>query len=614
MFMNMKDRLPRYSLNGGVTWTEVATGAGFPVGMTPSVIALAPRLNNPQPVRLFIGVSGSDPSKVGIYRTGDFGSTWTFMTYPHPAACNTNDSFTNLTASPADPTRLYFNKYCEYYDGVLWLPYNIGYTSNDSGVVFTEIITDTAASMAVNVLQPSPVLTLRVFDGCSQVSDSAGVFWTNVNLSFPCSILVQDSQYAEKFYAEGYYGDGYYTANSGVSWNAWKSHPCPSSGLQLIADPAVSDTLYMLCSEGLFRSQNDGNDWVEISKWHGIWIGPDYSASPYRVIWARNDGLWASSDQGENWTHLTDGYTSSLFTGWENASPPDPIGTIKGFATLDVDNVWAISKSGDYSTTSHVLHWNGQEWDQVGIPITGTLNGISFDGPNNGWIVGGGLAMHWDGATWQSMAVPGDAILSKVDLSANQAWAVGNGGKILKAEGLSWSEVTGPTAVDLFTVAIVSQDDVWAGGGNYTDIPLHFNGVILHKNASGWSVVKTSDQYIINDISALASDNAWAVGSSIGLGQGAILHWDGNTWQEMQTPGHLLSSISMVSPDDGWIVCDDILLHWDGSSWSEAGSLGPGCCSGASAALNSDNVWLANGEYIVRYLNPRLTFLPFLSR
>ncbi len=57
----------------------------------------------------------------------------------------------------------------------------------------------------------------------------------------------------------------------------------------------------------------------------------------------------------------------------------------------------------------------------------------------------------------------------------------------------------------------------------------------------------------------------WAVGTE------DILHWDGTQWVPYSTLyPHPMRSISMVSPTDGWIACQDgRLMRWDGFQWND---------------------------------------------
>lgn len=70
-----------------------------------------------------------------------------------------------------------------------------------------------------------------------------------------------------------------------------------------MAHPTVSNVLFVRCDNGLFRSQDGGDNWQQLSTTTGQLIAPEYGTSG-RILWARDDGLWASSDQGQTWQQL----------------------------------------------------------------------------------------------------------------------------------------------------------------------------------------------------------------------------------------------------------------------------------------------------------------------
>ncbi len=116
----------------------------------------------------------------------------------------------------------------------------------------------------------------------------------------------------------------------------------------------------------------------------------------------------------------------------------------------------------------------------------------------------------------------------------------------------------------------------------------------------------------LGDVVALATDDAWAVGS---YGQGApsrtlIEHWDGTAWSVVPSPNkgpfpNSLSAIDAVAADDIWAVGTwftkafvdrTLILHWDGVSWHRvqspnAGSTGAANDVVAVAAIAADDVW-----------------------
>ena len=68
------------------------------------------------------------------------------------------------------------------------------------------------------------------------------------------------------------------------------------------------------------------------------------------------------------------------------------------------------------------------------------------------------------------------------------------------------------------------------------------------------------------DVWGAAADDIWAVGSA-----GLIMHWDGTSWQEVETPsvGDLLS-ISGCQKDDIYAVgLGGAILHYDGTVWTQ---------------------------------------------
>ncbi|MDI6839776.1 MAG: hypothetical protein QMD71_02800 [bacterium] len=65
----------------------------------------------------------------------------------------------------------------------------------------------------------------------------------------------------------------------------------------------------------------------------------------------------------------------------------------------------------------------------------------------------------------------------------------------------------------------------------------------------------------------VSSIDGWIVGYDIN-GDGVMLHYDGDSWNEVSNPIEgSLSSICFTSPTDGWAVGKEI-VHWDGNEWS----------------------------------------------
>ena len=117
---------------------------------------------------------------------------------------------------------------------------------------------------------------------------------------------------------------------------------------------------------------------------------------------------------------------------------------------------------------------------------------------------------------------------------------------------------------ELFGIAVVADDDIWAVGQTYdfTD----GDSLILHWDGEEWSVVDNPHPGlggVLYGVTAVATDDVWAVGNSYfgGLQRSVVEHWDGENWTVVPSPnvGPFLNwfvSISATSADDIWAVGD----------------------------------------------------------
>jgi len=301
-------------------------------------------------------------------------------------------------------------------------------------------------------------------------------------------------------------------------------------------------------------------------------------------------------------------------------------------SAVSANNVWAV---GGYNSGGQALtqHWNGSTWEVVPNPNPGTFNrffGVAAISSNNVWAVGvtsdGGLSQtlveHWNDTNWSVIPSPNIPdqhnqlnAVTAVPGSPNELWAVGEAGPaalILHWNGTQWSIVPSPTAGTvprLMSVVAISANDVWAvgwTGGESGPITL-----TEHWNGSTWSVVPSpnpsaSDNFLWG-VTALASDNVWAVGEFNATGghqQTLFLRWNGTAW--VQVPGDntgpngvqfFLRAVSALSGSDIWAVGNNshtLAEHWNGTTWSivptpNAG-VGDNIPNSVSASASTD-VW-----------------------
>lgn len=236
---------------------------------------------------------------------------------------------------------------------------------------------------------------------------------------------------------------------------------------------------------------------------------------------------------------------------------------------------------------------------------------------------------------------PGGAnstFLGVTALTVNDAWAVGTyndkiGNQYTFAEhwdGAQWNYVSSPnpsgTNNSWFTaISAISSSDVWAVG-YYFNNSLNANQTLTeHWNGTAWSIVASPNtgngSNFLTGVSAIASNNVWAVGTSSNMGsqysQRLMEHWDGTSWSAVNTPapgkaqGTAFTSITAISASDVWTVgslvsgknvTKTLTEHWNGKAWSVVASPSPGVGFSGSVlngvtAIATNDVWAVGAYY-----------------
>ena len=134
-------------------------------------------------------------------------------------------------------------------------------------------------------------------------------------------------------------------------------------------------------------------------------------------------------------------------------------------------------------------------------------------------------------------------------------------------------------------VSAASADDVWAVGNTVDDEDVA-HALIKHWNGQRWTrtpgpdVSDRADLYL-NDVAAIAPDDAWAVGDRLNEGASLVARWNGTSWRLVASPQPgtytSLQSVFATSATDVWAAGSygpskiaaerPLLLHWDGQSW-----------------------------------------------
>jgi hypothetical protein len=167
----------------------------------------------------------------------------------------------------------------------------------------------------------------------------------------------------------------------------------------------------------------------------------------------------------------------------------------------------------------------------------------------------------------------------------------------------------------LNATAAVASNDIWAVGtvGNGTTLSAILNSepLIEHFNGTRWSVVTSPLPKFggeLNGVTALASNNVWAVGqmNSTSTAGGfpiaipLIEHWNGMKWTIVSSPnpspalGAQLLGVAAIAGNNILAVgTGDLVEQWNGTKWSIVSSpaFSAGDTLNAISADSSPDVW-----------------------
>jgi hypothetical protein len=273
--------------------------------------------------------------------------------------------------------------------------------------------------------------------------------------------------------------------------------------------------------------------------------------------------------------------------GWYQSSIPSPgslYNELTRVSAISPNDIWAVG----YQTSvpgvpaSLTLHWNGSSWQVVPSPSPSNfvvLQGVVAIASNDVWADGYSenqpLAMHWDGSQWTIVSTPSPASPTSLQgmaaLASNDVWALGDANGqtlVIHWDGVQWNTVPSPSVPSvhnfLWSIAAISDNDIWASGYTYVGSPEGSNiPLVMHWDGSQWSKIDSFRNLIgrANGVSAHSSDDVWVAGTENSYP--TLYHWDGTIWSSITVPdpggdNRSLNAVQAVGSDDAWVVGD----HW----------------------------------------------------
>ncbi|MEO6456930.1 MAG: S-layer homology domain-containing protein, partial [Chloroflexia bacterium] len=299
----------------------------------------------------------------------------------------------------------------------------------------------------------------------------------------------------------------------------------------------------------------DGTQWTTVAS-----PNPSTETNILYAVHARSaTDVWAVGEYDSAPGSLQSPRTLTIHWDGSNWSvvPSPSRGTVLGSILRDVvaigpNDVWAVGHSFGEPLAPLIMHWDGNQWSiSEAVQSTGYacyLAGIDAVSSTDVWAVGYcdsvqgppfiSLTMHWNGSMWNHVPSPSPGDVNRISslsdveaVSSNDVWAVGyyevNDGAgstiskslIVRWNGTAWTQVVSPNLPSvgngLYGVSVISANDIWAVGSWWRS-SAEGQPLTIHWDGNQWSYVGSPEvgtgRNSLSDVSALTSQNVWAVG------------------------------------------------------------------------------------------------------
>lgn len=230
----------------------------------------------------------------------------------------------------------------------------------------------------------------------------------------------------------------------------------------------------------------DGAAWAPMSSGVTNWLRGIWGSSARDVFTVDASGTILHYD-GSAWSSMSTDAGRNLFAVWGSAPT-----NVLAVGMLGSDIAPPGGTCGYFCAYQLIERYDGSQWSTMSpyratpylspydITTSGILYGIWGSAANNVYAVGSGSILHYDGSSWVSMSSGSAGALYAVwGIAANKVYAVGDDGTILQYDGSAWSTSPSPTTVRLTGVWGSAAADVYAVG----------YGALLHYDGNSWQLV-----------------------------------------------------------------------------------------------------------------------------
>lgn len=298
------------STDAGATWTQSTTGLG---NLLPIEILMSPTNNS-------VLVTATEN---GIYKTTNAGASWSLV--------KAGGDFTDMQFQPGSSTTLYAVTHSQFWKstdfGSTWVQTTAGVTIPGGG-------SGNGMRIAVSAASPNTVYVGMVKqNGTILKSTNSGASFTTVYTSTTQSIVGYDA-------ADVGGGQGNYN-------------------FSMTADPFNANNLFVV-SHVVWRSTNGGVSWTQLTDWwanlhtdmHGIAYHPTFAGKLYSI---NDGGVWRSLDNGDNWVQKSNGLgATEIYHASQSPIKQDmiSIGTQDNGELYFSSGSWKTNRGGDWGSRS----------------------------------------------------------------------------------------------------------------------------------------------------------------------------------------------------------------------------------------------------------------------
>lgn len=245
----------------------------------------------------------------GIFRSDDSGEIWQPRDFPPKKVYR-------FTADSANPERMFAT-------GVVANRAKI-FRTKDGGETWEDVYTEPGTGTVLVSLTQNPRATETIFAGTSTGtvirSMDGGETWRNIGTGIegPITEIVFDATLPNRLYALAFESKLYRSDDDGLTWTNPLSTASASSSQQpstvsptgmvsLIADPYLSQVLYMGTKTGIVRSQDGGATWSKLNIIESAEKFPirAFAVNPknsQELVFASGRTFYRSTNNGETWS------------------------------------------------------------------------------------------------------------------------------------------------------------------------------------------------------------------------------------------------------------------------------------------------------------------------